>query len=65
MRQSIDGYPVIRALTVGGDDKTMTVVADGEFLYIPQVIMYKQERLTYYLEIPKRLLQEGVDVLND
>ena len=65
MRQSIDGYPVIRDLTVGGDDKTMTVVADGEFLYVPQIVTIQRDRLAYYLEITKRLLQEGVGTIDD
>ena len=66
MRKEINGHPVIREITIGADiDNPMRVYADGEFLYIPQVIIYKQERFVYYLEVPKRLLQEGVSVIDD
>lgn len=67
MRHDINGYPIIRGMTVEGDtENPLKVQADGEFIYIPQVVYSKNsERLIYYLEIPKRLLQIGVGVIND
>ena len=70
MRQTVKGHSVVRAMTIDGDiENTMTVVADGEFLYIPQVIINasgdKSQKIPYYLEIPKRLLKEGVSNIDD
>ena len=66
MRKRINDYPVIRDITINDNrDNPMRVCADEEFLYIPQVIMHKDQRTIYYLEIPKKLLQEGVGTIDD
>jgi len=70
MRQTVKGHPVIRSLIIDGNTEgSMTVVADGEFVYIPQIVTFQQDgaiaKTAYYLEIPKRLLQEGVCTIDD
>ncbi len=70
MRQTVNDYQVVRAIIIDGNTEgSMTVVADGEFVYIPQIVTFQQDgaiaKTAYYLEIPKRLLQEGVGTLDD
>ena len=65
MRESIKGHHVIRSITTGAEEsEPMKVHADSENLYIPQVIIYNDEKILYYLEIPKSLLKEGVGAID-